>query len=267
MRTIFKTAGPYLWRYRRGLALGMGSMVVKDIVGAALPLVIRSGVDSLTGGFRLCLVFQFAALVVGLSIIKGLFQYWMRVILIGISRDLEFDLRNDLFSHLITLSSDFYAKYRTGDIMARSTNDLNAVRMMLGPGVMYWTETMFTFLFAIAVMSWADWRLMLWALIPAPVVSAVVILFGRMIHTRFERIQKMFSDISSTVQENLGGVPVLRAYVQEDAELRRFDQLKQDYIKENISLARASGMFMPLLQTLVGISKARARLMFSLMYS
>src|SRR6266478_9886397 len=158
MRAIFKTAGPYLWRYRRGLALGMGSLVLKDILGAALPLVIRSGVDSLTSGFRLSLVFQFAGLLVGLSLIKGIFQYWMRVILIGISRDVEFDLRNDLFSHLVTLSSDFYAKYRTGDIMARATNDLNAVRMMLGPGIMYWTETSLTFALAIGVMAFSDWR-------------------------------------------------------------------------------------------------------------
>src|SRR5713226_4571198 len=193
MRTIFKTAGPYLWRYRRGLALGMGSLVVKDIVAAALPLVIRSGVDSLTGGFRMSLVFEFAGLLVGLSLIKGLFQYWMRVILIGISRDVEYDLRNDLFSHLVTLSSDFYARYRTGDIMARATNDLNAVRMMLGPGIMYWTETMFTAILAIAVMLSVDWRLTLISLIPAPLVSVVVILFGQRIHHRFEIIQKMFS--------------------------------------------------------------------------
>src|ERR1700730_5313206 len=131
MRKIFQTAGPYLWRYRRGLALGMGALLVKDVMQAALPLVIRSGIDSLTCGFGLSLVFEFAALLVALSIVKGIFQYWMRVILIGISRDVEFDLRNDLFSHLVTLSPAFYAKYRTGDIMARATNDLNAVRMVL----------------------------------------------------------------------------------------------------------------------------------------
>src|SRR5437016_2628188 len=182
MLTIFKTAGPYLWRYRRGLALGMGSLVLKDIVGAALPLVIRSGVDSLTSGFRLSLVFQFAGLLVGLSLIKGIFQYWMRVILIGISRDVEYDLRNDLFSHLVTLSSDFYGRFRTGDIMARATNDLNAVRMMLGPGIMYWTETMFTAILTIAVMLSVDWKLTLISLIPAPLVSVVVILFGQRIH-------------------------------------------------------------------------------------
>jgi ATP-binding cassette subfamily B protein len=147
-----------LWRYRRGLALGMGSLLMKDLLAAAIPLVIRSGVDSLTRGFRIGLVFEFAAWLVGLSLVKGIFQYWMRVIMIGISRDVEYDLRNDLFSHLVTLSPDFYHRYRTGDIMARATNDLNAVRMMLGPGIMYWTETMFTAVLAIAVMLFLLWR-------------------------------------------------------------------------------------------------------------
>ncbi|HTA71587.1 MAG TPA: ABC transporter ATP-binding protein [Bryobacteraceae bacterium] len=254
MRTIIKTAGPYLWRYRRGLALGMGALILKDLLAAALPLVIRSGVDSLTRGFRIQLVFQFAALLVALSLIKGIFQYWMRVILIGISRDVEYDLRNDLFSHLVKLSSDFYARFRTGDIMARSTNDLNAVRMMLGPGIMYWTETMFTAVLTIAVMLSVDWKLTLISLIPAPVVSVVVILFGQRIHHRFEIIQKMFSDISSRVQENLSGVRVIRAYAQEDAEMRKFETLNLDYIAQNIRLARLSALFMPLLQALVGVS-------------
>ncbi len=149
------------------------------------------------------------------------------MILIGISRDVEYDLRNDLFSHLVTLSSDFYARFRTGDIMARSTNDLNAVRMMLGPGIMYWTETMFTAALTIAVMLSVDWKLTLISLIPAPLVSLVVILFGQRIHHRFEIIQKMFSDISSRVQENLSGVRVIRAYAQEAAEMRKFETLNR----------------------------------------
>jgi ATP-binding cassette subfamily B multidrug efflux pump len=254
MRTVFRTAGPYLWRYRRGLALGMGSLLLKDVVSAALPLVIRGGVDSLTSGFRIQIVFRFAAILVGLSILKGIFQYWMRVILIGISRDIEYDLRNDLFSHLVTLSSDFYARYRTGDIMARATNDLNAVRMMLGPGIMYWTETMFTAVLSITVMLSVDWKLTLMCLVPAPLVSIAVMLFGKRIHDRFEVIQKMFSDISSRVQENLSGVRVIRAYAQEDAELRKFEVLNQDYVAQNIRLARLSGLFMPLLQALISLS-------------
>lgn len=254
MRRSFEKLWPYLLRYKRGLALGFGALVLKDIFQAAQPFVIGAAVDSLTRGFALQKVFWFAAILVALSAIKGLFQYWMRVILIGISRDIEYDLRNDIFRHLVTLSWDFYSRYRTGDIMARTTNDLNAVRMMLGPGIMYWAETMLTMVFAVAVMMWVDWPLALISLIPAPVVSFVVIVFGRKIHDRFERIQKMFSEISSRVQENLAGVRVVRAYIQEDAELRRFEVLNREFIKENIGLARTQGMFMPVLQAMVGLA-------------
>jgi ATP-binding cassette, subfamily B, multidrug efflux pump len=254
MWSVFKTVGPHLWRYRRGLALGMGSLLLKDVISASLPLVIRAGVDSLTSGFKIQMVVKFAAILVGLSLLKGIFQYWMRVILIGISRDIEFDLRNQLFSHLVKLSSDFYARYRTGDIMARSTNDLNAVRMMLGPGIMYWTETMFTAALSIAVMMSVDWRLTLICLVPAPLVSIAVMLFGKRIHDRFEVIQKMFSDISSRVQENLSGVRVIRAYAQEKAELHKFELLNQDYVAQNIRLAKLSALFMPLLQALISVS-------------
>src|SRR5713226_8186938 len=230
----FHTLWPYMRRYRWGLARGMGSLVIKDVAGAVVPLLIGGAIDALTAGDRFGVVFRFALLLVGVSLIKGLFQFWMRVILIGISRDVEYDLRNDLFSHLITLSSDFYAKYRTGDIMARSTNDLNAVRMMLGPGIMYWTETMLTAVLSVGVMLSVNWQLTLICLVPAPLVSLVVIIFGRRIHDRFEVIQKMFSDISSRVQENLSGVRVIRAYAQEEPETHKFELLNQDYVEQNI---------------------------------
>src|SRR6185369_6598631 len=244
-----RTVRKYLWKYRRGMALGGMCLVMKDLAQALQPLMIRGAVDSFRNGSTFV---RFAAYLVGLALLKGVFQYWMRVVLIGISRDIEFDLRNDLFSHLVSLSGDFYARHRTGDIMARATNDLNAVRMMLGPGVMYWTETSLTFVLAIVVMWTADWRLTLLAILPAPLVSFAVIFFGRKIHDRFERIQAMFSDISSRVQENLSGVRMIRAYAQEAAELRKFDRLNLDYIAQNIQLVRISGLFEPLLELLIG---------------
>ena len=248
------TLQPYVWRYRRGLARGIGSLIAKDALAVSLPLVIKKGVDSLTHGFDMRVVLQFAGLLVALSLVKGLFQYWMRVIIIGISRDIEYDLRNDLFGRLVSLSQDFYGSYRTGDIMARSTNDLNAVRMMLGPGIMYWTETSIMLVLSVIVMLRTDPQLTLIALLPAPVVSVAVIFFGRRIHTRFEHIQRMFSDISSRVQENLAGVRVVRAYAQENAEVAQFETLNREYIRENIGLARIQGAFAPLLQALIGIT-------------
>ena len=248
------TLRPYLWRYRWGMALGLLCLVIKDVAQAGQPLMIRGAVDALTKSLGSTAFLRFAAYLVGLSVVKGIFQYWMRVIIIGISRDIEYDLRNDLFGHLVKLSPDYYQRTRTGDIMARSTNDLNAVRMMLGPGIMYWTETSLTFVLALAVMVSADWRLAVFAILPAPAVSLAVIFFGRKIHTRFERIQAMFSDISSRVQENLAGVRMVRAFAQEQAESRRFEDLNRQYIAQNLKLVRIQGFFQPLLEALIGFT-------------
>jgi ATP-binding cassette, subfamily B, multidrug efflux pump len=243
---------PYLWRYRNAFLLGLSALALKDLAAVAAPLIIRGAVDRFTQSAPAAQIWQFAAYLAGVAVLRGIFQYWMRVVLIGVSRDIEYDLRNDLFRHLVSLSADFYALNRTGDIMARATNDLNAVRMMLGPGVMYWTETSLTFVLAIAVMASSDWRLTLLAILPAPLVSFAVIFFGRKIHDRFEKIQALFSDISSRVQENLSGVRMIRAYVQEVAELARFNRLNQDYIAQNLQLVRISGLFEPLLELLIG---------------
>ena len=254
MRETFHTLRPYVARYKARFALGMGSLILKDVAAAMLPLIIRQAVDALNTGARLGLVLRYAGLLVGVALLKGFFQYWMRWILIGISRDVEYDYRNDLFAHLTTLDPGFYGRHRTGDIMARATNDLNAVRMMLGPGVMYWTETSLTFALAISIMGWIDWRLMLLAILPAPLVSFAVVYFGRRIHTRFEAIQSKFSDISSRVQENLSAVRMIRAFVQEDAEIRRFATLNRQYIAQNLKLVRVQGLFEPLLEALIGLT-------------
>lgn len=248
------TIWPYLWRYRRAGLLGFGALTMKVLLHATLPLLIRGAIDSLTSDVSIRTVVWFGGALIAVSALKGLFQYWMRVILIGLSRDIEFDLRNDLFARLTSLSWDFYTRFRTGDIMARSTNDLNAVRMMLGPGIMYWTETMITFAIAIAVMASVDWPLTLLSLLPAPLISIVVMMFGTRIHDRFEQIQTTFSDISNRVQENLSGVRVIRAYVQEEAEIERFERLNLVFIDQNVKLAKLSGLFMPLLQGLIGIT-------------
>src|SRR5262245_4085817 len=178
------TVRKYLWKYRWGMALGGVCLVLKDLAQAGQPLMIRGAIDAL--GHPGAIFVRFALYLVGLALLKGVFQFWMRVIIIGISRDIEYDLRNDLFRHLAGLSPDYYGRTRTGDIMARATNDLNAVRMMLGPGVMYCFETGLTFVLAIAIMVSTDWRLALLAIMPAPAVSLDVIVFGRAILSRLQ---------------------------------------------------------------------------------
>ncbi|MGQ9634604.1 MAG: ABC transporter ATP-binding protein [Bryobacteraceae bacterium] len=255
LRTAWRILWPYLWRYRRAVALGFAALLIKDILAAVLPVFLGRGVDTMrAGGSRLNAVLWLAAAIVGFAAVKGIFQFWMRVIVIGVSRDIEFDLRNDLYRHLTRLDAGFYSRTRTGDVMARATNDLSAVRMMVGPALMYSFETGITFLLVVAVMLSIDWKLTLAALAPAPLISLVVSRFGHLIHVRFEQIQSLFSDISSRVQENIAGVRVVRAFVQEEAELRNFERLNQLYVAENIRLAKLSGAFMPLLQALIGLT-------------
>ena len=254
MREAWRSSLPYFARHLRPLTLGFAALIAKSLAGAAWPLMLKQGIDRITQGFSLEAVWWLAAAIVTVSAIKGYLQYWMRVLLIGVSRDIEYDLRNDLFAKLLSLSAGVHGRLRTGDIMTRLTSDLNAVRMMQGPGVMYWCETMFTFLLAVAVMLSTDWRLALAALLPAPLISYVVVHFGQKIHHRFEAIQSMFSSISSRVQENITGVRVIRAYVQEEAELRRFETLNRDYIGRNLKLVRDTGIFYPLLGALVSLT-------------
>lgn len=254
MQHFLTTAVPYLRRYKRGLAMGLGALVLKDVAGASIPLVIKAAIDTVTSDAPLTVLYWFCGLMLAIAAFKAFFQYWMRVILVGISRDVEFDIRNDLFRQFTRLDAGFYAGHRTGDLMARSTNDLNAVRMMLGPALMYLTETSLTFVLALGIMFSVDWQLTLWALSPAPLVTLVVIFFGQRIHARFQKIQELFSDISSRVQENLSGVRVVRAYAQEEAELEQFAKLNERFIHQNLRLARLSGLFMPLLQALIGMT-------------
>lgn len=234
------------------MVAGVCCLIGKVIFATVSPLVLRDGFDALLAGTALEKLWKFAALLLLFGSLRGIFQFYMRLILVGISRDVEFDMRNDLFAHIVRLSGDFFQKMRTGDIMARATNDLNQVRMMLGPGVMYWLETTLTTILAISFMASVDWQMTLIALIPAPLISLVVIYFGQKIHKRFEKIQEQFSDISSRVQENLNGVRIVKAYAQEGPELRKFEVLNQSYIQSNLGLARDTGVFYPLIQALVG---------------
>ncbi len=185
---------------------------------------------------------------------KGIFQFLTRWIVIGISRDIEFDLRNDLFSHLETLSYSYYQRTRTGDIMAKATNDLNAVRMLLGPAIMYSANTIVYTAGALAFMIKMSPRLTLLTFLPLPVASIVVQYFGSRIHERFERIQAQFSDISARAQENFSGARIIRAFAQEDAEIRLFEKDNQEYIARSLKLVRLMGMLWPTLEAMLGVA-------------
>src|SRR5581483_3327850 len=246
---------PYLKKYRRGFLEGTVCVLLLNGIAVQMPQVILRALDYLKNGGRSTQQLGiYALLLVAIATSKGIFQFLTRWIVIGISRDIEFDLRNDLFGHLEQLSYPYYQRTRTGDIMARATNDLNAVRMLLGPAIMYSANTIVFTAGALGFMLAISPKLTLYAFLPLPIVSIVVQYFGRRIHERFERIQAMFSDISARAQENFSGARVIRAYVQEEAEVANFEKANTEYISRSLKLVRLMGMLWPTLETMLGLA-------------
>jgi ATP-binding cassette subfamily B protein len=245
---------PYLKRYRWGFVAGTVCIILSNGAWAGLPRVIGNAAQSLEGSVTPHKLLIFALQVLGLAAVRGIFLFLTRWVVIGISRDIEFDLRNDLFAHLETLSYSYYQRTRTGDIMARVTNDLNAVRMLLGPAIMYSANTLVFTSAALWFMMRNSPKLTFYAFLPLPVVSIVIQYFGRRIHERFERIQAMFSDISARAQENFSGARVIRAYVQEEAEIASFETANQEYVARSLKLVRLMGMLWPTLELMLGLA-------------
>lgn len=249
---------PYLKKHRRAYIFGGISVLMMNGIWVLFPLVIGRAIDSLksaeVSAQTLHTIAKLSLLILAVAFSKGIFQFLTRWIVIGVSREIEFDLRNDLFKHLEGLSYSFYQRTRTGDIMARATNDLNAVRMLLGPAIMYSANTIIFTAGALAFMLTISPKLTLCAFLPLPFVSIVVQYFGRKIHERFERIQAMFSEISARVQENFSGVRVIRAYTQEQAEVSNFERSNREYIARSLKLVRLMGMLWPTLETMLGLA-------------
>jgi ATP-binding cassette, subfamily B, multidrug efflux pump len=245
---------PYLRKYRGSYFIGTICVFINNGVWILFPLVLRHAVDGLQGGVTREKLLTYSLELMGVAAIKGIFQFLTRWIVIGISREIEFDLRNDLFRHLESLSYSYYQRTRTGDIMARATNDLNAVRMLLGPAIMYSANTIVFTAGALAFMLSISPRLTFYAFLPLPLVSITVQYFGKQIHERFEKIQAMFSEISARAQENFSGARVIRAYVQEEPEIAAFETSNREYINRSLKLVRLMGMLWPTLETMLGLA-------------
>jgi ATP-binding cassette subfamily B protein len=245
---------PYLKRYRSGLLWGGLCIVLTHVIAVQFPQVLRVAINDLTSGLTSQKLLKYALLVVAVFAAKGVFQFLTRWIVIGISRDIEFDLRNDLFAHLENLSYSYYQRNRTGDIMAKATNDLTAVRNLLGPAIMYSANTIVFTTLAVGYMLRISPKLTLYAFLPLPIASIIIQYFGRQIHERFERIQAMFSEISARAQENFSGARVIRAYVQEQSEIAAFEGANQEYIRRSLRLVRLMGMLWPTLELMLGIA-------------
>jgi ATP-binding cassette, subfamily B, multidrug efflux pump len=245
---------PYLARHRYHLAVGFLMVLLTVAAGMAAPWVLKYVVDSLRVSLAPERLPQYAGLILAIALVEGFFRFWMRKILIGASRDIEYDIRNDFFTHLQKMPLSFCQAHKTGDIMSRVTNDLNAVRSVLGPGIMYSMNTIVTVVVASAILIGINWKLTLVAYLPLALVSLTVKKLGQRIHDRFEEIQGQFSEINAKVQENLSGVRVVKAFAQEESELLQFERLNQEYIRRNVSLIRLWGIFYPLMAALIGLS-------------
>jgi ATP-binding cassette subfamily B multidrug efflux pump len=243
---------PYLKRYRWGYLAGIICIFLTNGIQVLGPKVLGLASDALLEGVTRHKLLFYAGLLLAIATFKGIFQFLTRWIMIGISRDIEFDLRNDLFQRLEGLSYSYYQRNRTGDIMARATNDLSAVRNLLGPAIMYSANTVVLMSGALAFMIAISPKLTFYTFLPLPVASIVIQYFGRQIHDRFERIQAMFSDISARAQENFSGARLIRAYVQEKAEIRAFEAENEEYIRRSLKLVRLMGMLWPTLEWMLG---------------
>ncbi len=244
----------YMRRYRWGYLWGSLCVIGTNAVWVLFPKVLQRAIDEMNHGITRQRILLLAGTLILIALVKGVFLYSQRWILIGISREIEFDLRNDLFIHLEKQDSGFYQRYRTGDIMARLTNDLNAVRMLLGPAIMYSANTVMFTVGALFFLLHISPYLTLVALAPAPVASILVQYLGRRIHDRFERIQASFSEISSQAQENYSGARLVRAFAREESQINLFEKLNRLYIARALRLVQLMGMLWPTLEFILGVS-------------
>ena len=245
---------PHIYKYRVQFFWGGLVLLLNNLIWIFFPQVIGRAINDLNRGITQHKIVTYSLALIAIALGKGVFQFLMRWILIGISREIEFDLRNDLFRHLESLSYSYYQRTRVGDIMARATNDLNAVRMLVGPAIMYTANTIVFTAGALAFMLKISPRLTMFAFLPLPAASILVQYFGRRIHERFERIQATFSDISARAQENFSGARLVRAYVQEEPEIELFETANREYIARSLKLVRLIGMLWPTLEMLLGLA-------------
>ena len=246
---------PYFKPYRKVFRWGLFLVLLANIFQVAGPFLIKLAIDGLQApDVDRIRIASFAATLILFAILGGVARYGMRELLNGMSRRIECDLRNDFFQHLLSLDATFYGRTRTGDLMSRSTNDTLAVRMAVGPAIMYTVNTAASFIFTLALMIWISPRLTLYAMIPMLALPPIVIVFGRMIHNRFEEIQKQFASLSTFVQDNLTGVRIVRAYTQEKEQERQFNTHNEHYRTRNMDLALTAGAFHPVLVTLAGLA-------------
>ncbi len=243
----------YFRPYKLSLTIGIACILASTTAGLVIPLIVGHAVDQNWVEVSWTRLTIAAAKVLGASLVSGTFLYLQRRILISMSRSIEYDLRRDFYEHLVDQPLSFFHEHRTGDLMARATNDLAAVRQLTGPAIMYSLQTLFVLLLVLPLLFLTNWWLTLLLLVTMPLVSLTIKFFGQQVHLRFEKIQDFFAQITARAQENFTGVRVVRAYAQENAEIAEFNKLNRQYAERNLSLVRIDAIMRPLMQFLIGI--------------
>src|SRR4026207_754055 len=226
----------YFRRYKLQLTIGIACIFAGVVAGLFIPLIVGQAIDANWTQINWSKLTIAAAKVLGASLVSGIFLFLQRRILIGMSRNVEYDLREDLYGHLVDQPLSFFHEHRVGDLMARATNDLAAVRQLAGPMIMYTLQTVFVVVLVLPLMLMLNWWLTFLLFVTMPLVSLTVKYFGQQVHARFEKIQEFFADIMARAQENFTGVRVVRAYAQEGAEISAFNDLNRQYAEKNLSL-------------------------------
>ncbi|TET52638.1 MAG: ABC transporter ATP-binding protein [Desulfobacteraceae bacterium] len=253
----FKDLVSLVLRYKRGLIIGLTSLLIVDTAQLIIPLVVRGAINSLSLGQATGpLLARYALYVLGLVLLVAVFRYLWRYHIIGSSRKVEEYLRNKLLFHIHTLSPTFFDRSKTGDLMARSTNDIEAVRIAAGMGILWSFDAFFYFVFSLSFMFYINPILTLYTFLPLSSIAVIVLVFGRYIHDRFERAQEGFSTITERVQESLSGIREIRAFVQEEGKIKDFTKVNQEYVKRNMSLAKIRALFFPLIMLIGGLGTA-----------
>src|SRR5687767_9176015 len=242
----------YFRPYKIQLAIGIACIFGSTTSSLFIPLFVGQAIDANWTGISWGLLTLAAGKVLGASVISGMFLFLQRRILIGISRNIEYDIRQEFYAHLVDQPLSFFHEHRTGDLMARATNDLSAVRQLAGPMIMYTLQTLFVVMLVLPLMFILNWWLTLLLFVTMPLVSLTVKFFGQQIHTRYENIQDFFAQITARAQENFTGVRVVRAYAQEEAEMTAFNNLNREYAQRNLGLVRVEALMRPLMTFLIG---------------
>ncbi|KAB3530355.1 ABC transporter ATP-binding protein [Alkaliphilus pronyensis] len=252
----FITLKSFFLRNKWFYILGIAWLLIVDILQLLIPEVLRRFTDQLqANNLSSTDVFKYGIYIIGIGCGIAFFRFLWRIYIMGTSRRLEYELRNRLFSHLLKLSTNYYTNHKTGDLMAHATNDINAIRMALGPGIVMITDAIFITVIAITMMVvTTDWRLTVLALLPLPFLAITITKFGKVINTRFKAVQESFSSLTDTVQENFSGIRVIKSFVQEISEIEKFSEKNQMVYSKNMALVKLYGMFFPFVQFMSALS-------------